>query len=155
MLKIVTSLDALPFTDLMDVYIEGNREKGDVWAAEQEFYQYLKQGFFRYPQDRYCLWQVKGKPVSALRLQGYQDGLLLEALETAPEHRRKGYARELVTAVLQQFPGKIYVHIVRGNTASVALHEGCGFRKIADRAVYADGSVTDRAGTWLYSRKVW
>ncbi len=150
MLKIVRNLRDLPFSAIMEVYLEGNQKKGDLLTAEQDFYQYLKEGFFTQPEDCCCLWQVQGKPVSALRLQSYQDGLLLEALETAPEHRRKGYAESLVRAVLAAFPDrKIYVHIEKRNKASALLHEKCGFSRILEHAVYADGSVTSRAATYV------
>ncbi len=150
MLKIVKNLKELPFSALMEVYLEGDLAKGDLLTAEQDFYQYLKEGFFTQPEDCYCLWQAAGKPVSALRLQSYQDGLLLEALETAPEHRRRGYAESLVRFVLEAFPDrKIYVHIEKKNKASALLHEKCGFSRILDYAVYADGSVTSRAATYV------
>ncbi len=151
MLKIITSLAELPFSDLMEVYVEGNLEKGDRFQAEQEFYQYLRQGFFTQPEDRYCLWYVDGSLVSALRLQGYKDGLLLEALETAPEHRRKGYAEALIREMLKKACGKkVYVHIADWNAASFSLHQKCGFTKILDYAVYADGSITNRACTYVH-----
>ncbi len=154
MLQIVKALQDLPFSALMEVYIEGNQKKGDLLQAEQDFYQYLKEGFFTRAEDCCCLWMEAGKPVSALRLQAYQDGLLLNALETAPEHRRKGYARALVQAVTEQFPErKIYVHIHQTNAASRKLHEGCGFRKISDTAVLADGSFTSRSGTYVYNEE--
>ncbi len=153
MLRTVTSLAKLPFGELMAVYLEGNLEKGNLLQAEQDFYQYLKEGFFTQPENRYCLWAPEGTCVAALRLQRYRDGLLLEALETAPEHRRKGYAEALVRAVLESVSGqKVYVHIVFGNKPSVFLHEKCGFRKILDHAVYVDGTYTTRAGTWLYEK---
>ncbi len=154
MLKIVKSLKELPFSALMEVYIEGNLEKGDLLTVEQDFYQYLKEGFFTQPEDCYCLWEVDGELVSALRLQGYKDGLLLEALETAPAQRRKGYAESLVRAVLEVFSDrKIYVHIVSGNRPSISLHKKCGFFKTLDHAVYADGSVTRCAATYVKERR--
>ncbi len=150
MLKIIKTLKELPFSALMEVYREGNLKKGDLLTAEQDFYQYLKEGFFTEPEDCYCLWEKGGTLVSALRLQGYKDGLLLEALETAPEHRRKGHAEALVHSVLAAFADrKIYVHIEKKNKASALLHEKCGFFKILDYAVYADGSVTRSAVTYV------
>ena len=68
-----------------------------------------------------------------------------------PEHRRKGYARMLVTAALEALKmEKVYVHIVRDNIPSVALHQACGFHKILDHAVYLDGSVHFDADTYVY-----
>ena len=152
MLRLVHSMKELPFGPLMEVYAESNEENGlEFWPdlspgeqllrAEQEFYQYLQQVFFRTEGAVYCLWESEGRPVSALRLEPYRDGLLLEALETAPGHRRKGYAAALIMAVLERFgQQKIYSHVSKRNTASLGAHEKCGFHRIADHAVYADGS---------------
>ena len=153
MLCVVKRMGELDFAALMEVYEEGNLENGEeLWPelpeglrqlnAEQAFHQYLRECFFVTPEAVYCIWQEKGKYVSALRLEPYQDGLLLEALETAPHSRRKGYAAALIKAVLETFgEKKIYSHVSKRNTASLRTHESCGFHRIADHAVYADGSV--------------
>ena len=112
MLRITRSMGQLPFGQLMEVYAEGNLENGrEFWPdlsegqqllqAEQEFYQYLREVFFQTAGAAYYLWEHHGKPVSALRLEPYRDGLLLEALETHPLHRRKGYAKMLIKAALE------------------------------------------------------
>ena len=106
MLLIAKSLEELDFSALMDIYIEGNREKaeeygsGGLLQAEREFYDYLREDFFRQPRAFYGIWMAGGKYVSALRLEPYKDGWLLEALETAPECRKRGYGKALVSAVL-------------------------------------------------------
>ena len=100
MLCVVKRMGELDFAALMEVYEEGNLENGEeLWPelpeglrllnAEQAFHQYLRECFFVTPEAVYCIWQEKGKYVSALRLEPYQDGLLLEALETAPHSRRR------------------------------------------------------------------
>ena len=159
MLLIVEKLKDLSFSQLMDVYEEGNRENGEeFWPdldpaqqmlqAEQEFYQYLRQVFFPTANARYYIWEEKGQYVSALRLEPYRDGMLLEALETAPAQRKKGYAFQLIQAVQAACPEhKIYSHVSKRNAASLGTHEKCGFRRIADHAVYADGSVNSRSYT--------
>lgn len=151
MLYLAKSMHQLQFGKLMEVYTESNADKaenGGLLQAEQDFYQYLQECFFTTPEAVYAIWTQNGAYVSALRLEPYKDGLLLAALETAPEHRRRGYAGKLICAVLAAFPGKkIYSHISRKNTASLAVHKKCGFRKIADTAVYIDGSVNPGAIT--------
>lgn len=164
MLIIANSLRELRFSALMEVYAEGNRENGEdlyphlppreqILQAEQDFYAYLRTGFFTQSGDVYCIWEEDGRYCSALRLQRYQDGLLLEALETAPADRRQGYARKLMEAVLAQFgTEKIYSHISRRNLASQRVHESCGFCKILPYSVYADGSVLHTADTYRYEK---
>ena len=160
MLFIAHSLGELNFRQLMDVYEEGNLENAaefypcapkNQWPllAEQAFHQYLKECFFTTQGARYCIWVVQDKYVSALRLEPYQDGLLLEALETLPTERQKGYATALVKAVLAQYPDeKIYSHVGKKNLASIKTHESCGFRRILEHAFYADGSVLQNSCTF-------
>lgn len=165
MLIIVESMRELSFGKLMEVYSEGNLENGrDLWPelpegqqllqAEQAFYQYLTEVFFITPGARYAILETGGSYVSALRLEPYRDGLLLEALETAPGQRRKGYAESLlrdVQSVLRaQGAVKLYSHVHKRNIPSLRIHEKCGFRRISEIAVYIDGSVNDRCCTLCY-----
>ncbi|MBP3672329.1 MAG: GNAT family N-acetyltransferase [Oscillospiraceae bacterium] len=162
MLIIAKSMKDLSFSALMEIYIEGNMENGQdnypeepeyrqIMLAEQDFYNYLSQVFFRTDGAVYLIWEERGKYVSALRLEPYQDGLLLEALETAPDQRQKGYAKTLILAALGEFDGKkIYSHVSKRNTPSIRTHEVCGFEKILDHAVYADGSVLRSSVTYCH-----
>jgi len=159
MLLIFDKLMDLSFSGLMAVYEEGNRENGEefwpdmeegqrILRAEQEFYQYLREIFFPTENARYYVWEEQGNYVSALRLEPYRDGMLLEALETHPDHRRKGYAAMLIQGVQEQLPhGKIYSHVSKRNHASLKTHAKCGFRRIAEYAVEIDGSVSNRSCT--------
>ena len=164
MLVICKKLHQIRFGQLMAVYEDGNRENGQdcypnlsageqMLRAEQDFYQYLQDDFFSAEEAAYYLWQINNRYVSALRLEKYRDGLLLEALETIPENRGKGYASFLIRAV-QQLPElegkKIYSHVGKMNAASLKTHQKCGFEIISDRAVYIDGSVNDRCYTLCY-----
>lgn len=114
------------------------------------FYRYLQEVFFRTPGARYCLWREGDQVVSALRLEPYQDGYLLNALQTHPDHRGKGYASQLMGFVVCLSEKPVYSHIDSQNRASVAVHEKCGFQKIKDTAVLLDGTVTSRMGTYFH-----
>lgn len=164
MLVIVRSLQELKFGQLMQVYEESNRENGaefypelpwnqQILQAEQDFYQYLRECFFGTNGAFYAVWEEKGSYVSTLRLEPYQDGLLLEALETAPAHRKRGYAAALIQAVLA-LPEiqKVYAHVHKKNTASLRTHESCGFHRILEYAVYIDGSVRNHSCTLCYEK---
>ena len=161
MLVLATSLRQLRFSELMEVYADSNEEKASDWSnlphgyaltlAEQDFRQYLDEVFFRTPDAVCAVWEEKGYYVSALRLEPYKDGLLLEALETHPDQRMKGYAAMLISAVQQHLGSvKIYSHVKKSNTASLKTHEKCGFKQISDYAVYINGSVDYRCSTLLY-----
>ena len=159
MLRTVKTLRELDFGALMAVYAEGNRdntrdqypdlpELQGILQAEQDFYQYLREVFFPTSGAVYAVWQVDGQYVSALRLEPYRDGLLLEALETAPDQRGKGYAFALVQEVMTRLvPGKLYSHVHKRNIPSLKLHEKLGFQRISEQAAYIDGSVNDRCCT--------
>lgn len=165
MLTVFRSMRELRFGCLMDVYAQTNHELGGacwpeepkcraVALAEQDFYDYLSGCFFRTAGAVCCVWQEEGSYISALRLETWRDGMLLTALETAPEHRGRGFACALVRSVQtylrEQGPVRLYSHISKRNTASIAVHEKCGFRKIHDYAAYLDGSVDNCSATYIY-----
>ena len=91
-------------------------------------------------------------------MEPYRDGLLLEALETAPGWRRMGYAVRLIQAVQQmleqQGSVRIYSHVSKKNTASLKTHLRCGFEIYLDYAAYIDGSVNRRAHTLRYEKNI-
>lgn len=165
MLIIAESLTQLDFDALMDIYVEGYRENGErLWPekpeedgmilVKREFHRYLMEQFFTKPGAVYAVWEVDGNYVSALRLEPYWDGLLLEALETRPEERKKGYAVTLIRAVqdwLRKQGGfKVHSHVSEHNTASWRTHERCGFCRFMEHTVWLDGSVNSNAYTMLY-----
>ena len=162
MLKIALSVSELNFGKLMSVYQESNQENAFAFYdaidrnlamlnAEQDFYQYLNEVFFTAERAVYAIWEEGERYVSALRLEPYQDGFLLEALETAPDDRRRGYATALIHAACYwlavQGCGKIYSHVSKDNTASLKAHAACGFHVICDYAEYIDGTIKNTAYT--------
>ena len=75
MLYLARSLSRLHFSSLMAVYAESNRENGrEFWPeepemrqiqlAEEDFYRYLSQVFFRSPGAVYAVWEENGRYVS-------------------------------------------------------------------------------------------
>ena len=164
MLFIARNLWMLSFGALMEVYREGNLENGrrlapsetearQLQIAEQDFYTYLRDCFFTRPGAAYCVLEENGKYISALRLEPYEDGLLLEALETAPALRGRGYASRLIREVQQELGNvRIYSHVSKKNIASLKAHRHCGFEVYLDFAAYLDGSVNNRAYTLRYEK---
>ena len=157
MLRMIRSVRELDFYGMAGIYADSiendacenypGQDDGRL-QAEMDLYAYLRDVFFRIPGAVCCVWEENGVSVSALRLEPYRDGLLLTALETRPDARRKGYARNLIRQVLQQVDVPVYSHISRRNAASIAVHEKCGFEKITNFAVYLDGSVSRSADTY-------
>jgi len=155
MLKMIDSLSELDFRQLMDLYAETNMFDGkaaypehleglQVLYAEQDFYIYLEE-FFSEPTAKYAIWIVNGSYMSALRIERYNDGILLNALETAPRARNMGYAKKLILSVLDHLRcdghGVLYSHVNKQNAASLKLHLSCGFQIISDTAEFLDGSI--------------
>ena len=146
----------------MDLYSEGNAENArdlypdmdlnqGILQAENDFYTYLREVLFATPGAMYAVWEEEGVYISALRLEPYRDGLLLEALETHPDYRKQGYAKKLLLATLTLLTDMeatvVYSHIHKGNVPSLKTHLSCGFERISEQAVYIDGSVTNRCCT--------
>lgn len=165
MLREFYRLRDLNFSKLMEVYLEGNVENGmerypneepsvQCIYAEQDFFQYLEQDFFQTPGAYYCVWVENGEYCSALRFEPFADGILLEALETAPNLRRNGYAKALMRAALRSLSEKtmlpVYSHVSKQNIASIRTHTACGFVKHLDYVVKIDGSVSNRSDTLVY-----
>lgn len=165
MLHIYKSFSELDIEQLMLVYLQGNLENGSLLypecgeneqrrRAEDDFISYLREDFFSHPNAFYAVWAPDGCYKAALRLEPYRDGLLLEALETAPEARRQGYATVLIRKVMSYLqPLKwtcIYSHIHKRNIASLNVHKKCGFQIISDSATYIDGTVTQSSYTLRY-----
>ena len=159
MLRVFDRLPAINFDALMELYSESNRdnalefhpqeEPGRALAlVERSFEDYLREDFFRHRGVRYALWEESGRYVSGLRLEPYQNGLLLEALETHPDFRRCGFAKRLIKAVQQQDGvDRIWSHVDCSNLASLAVHASCDFRKVLGYAVYLDGSINTHSVT--------
>ena len=167
MFCIARNLGQLSFGKLMEVYREANQEHGaevapgepeerQIALSEQDFFAYLHDSFFTRPDAVYCILEQDKRYVSALRLEPYMDGLLLEALETAPNQRQKGYAVQLIQSAQQmleqQGSVRIYSHVSKKNLPSLKTHFHCGFEVYQHYAAYIDGSVNDRAYTLRYEK---
>ena len=165
MLRWFKTVKELDFRRLMSVYEEGNSAAAatayphlpplqGIMQAEEDFYQYLREIFFHTEGAAYAVWEENGAYICALRLEPYRDGLLLTALETAPEFRRQGFAKRLICAVLAEHQDEnIYSHVSKRNAPSLRAHSACGFRKILDYAVHLDGSVLTSGCTLLCGKE--
>lgn len=107
-------------------------EWSDVIREEEAYFVGFLKRFMEHEKNRYYVLEIDGKWVSALRMTKLDDFYYMEALETAPEYRRKGYAVELVGEVISLLNkyGRLCIrsNVNKINTASLATHEKCGFR---------------------------
>ena len=134
---------------LMDVYAESNYENIDYFfpdetdkdkalgMVENGFCDFLKNEFYSKAGNTYWILEENGVWVCALRLNLIEKGLFyLEAIETAPAFRRRGYATKLLGDVIEELkkegPFRICDCISKKNTASIRTHEKCGFRIVSE-----------------------
>ena len=161
------SLSELNFEELMSVYEEGNRENGayfypqessaaQILLAEHDFADYLRQTFFRQKGAAYCVLTRDGSYISAARIEPFEDGYLLSALETRPGLRRRGYGRQLMNELIDACVNRgyipIYSHVSNRNIPSLDLHLQCGFQVHKEFARYLDGSVRADSKTLIYEK---
>ena len=126
-----------------EVYLEGcienarekYPEREDLTEAireEEDYFVGFLKRFMGNEKNRYYVWEADGKWVSALRLTKLDGFYYLEALETAPEHRRNGYAETLINEVISSLKKRgqavIRSNVNKSNAASLATHKKCGFR---------------------------
>lgn len=143
MLTYIETFSALDFPMLMTVYGESNRENvldgcaPDLASVEADFRVYLERDFFTCPGAKYALWTTEEGYVSALRLRPWENGLLLEGLETAPAVRRLGYATRLIRGVCAEQTVPLYAHVGKENAPSLAAFAACGFTRLLEYARYS------------------
>lgn len=103
-----------------------------IQAEEDRFVDFLCQ-FFRGYRSSYYVLCDNDRWVSALRLTQLSGFYYLEALETAPEERRKGHATHLMQLMLRRLKkhstGQVVIRscINKKNAASLAVHTKYGF----------------------------
>ena len=136
----------LSFEEYLRVYAREVRSPSEEARAYDRVMDFLF-----HPDAVLCVWSVDGRYRSALRLEPWRDGFLLNTLATAPEDQGRGYATDLVRAVLEHY-SPVYSHISHDNAASIRVHEKCGFQRILEYAVYVDGSVNYRCCTLVHER---
>lgn len=146
---------------LMDIYSEGNRENVPFFFPEltdtdeglrrvkESFADYIRNDFLTSPGNSYFVLEEGGRWVSALRLYALEDCYYIEALETEPGSRRKGYGSKLMGLVIEHLSrfGSFVLRdcVSKKNQASLATHKSCGFVIDTDPGKdYLDGSTNDR-----------
>lgn len=160
MLRVFDKLTENDFSALMRVYIEGNEDNAGYFypdkplsegikLAENDFRKFLD-SFFAKEGNRYFVLDNDGEFLSALRLRTFEGFYYLEALETAPCHRRKGYAVSLISQVCEYLgleTGKEVVIrdcVSKNNIASLGAHRKAGFVVETEQGIdYEDGSKPD------------
>ena len=165
MLVMAKSMRTLNWDAICQIYEEGFSLRGikaypslpeseRILRAQEDTYHYLQDEFYATDGAYYAFWVEEDRWICALRMRPYQEGMLLDALETAPSYRNQGFAKKLLGEVLLQLqPGTcVYSRILRRNKHSVRVHLQCGFQKHKPYAVFLDGSFRADADTYIYQK---
>lgn len=155
-------LKDIEFSKLMSVYAQSNSDncryfyhaldyESALQETEQDFYEFLRV-FFSQDTAIYAIAEENGAYLSALRMERFKDGLIVQALETRPDQRGRGLASALLRDSAQ-YAGclgfrALYSHVEKSNSASIRVHTKENFKVICDHAVYVDGSVSQGAYTF-------
>ena len=157
-----TSMDQIDPRKLMNIYSEGNLENTDyfypeiedknlaVKKVELDFLKYIEDHFFNKDQNKYLILEKDGFWVCALRLYHIKKNLYyIEALETRPEFRKKGYALELLSCVIEALKAKgsfqLFDCVSKKNIASIKTHEKAGFTILSEEGFdYLSETSDDR-----------
>ena len=149
MLLRITRYSDVDERKLMEVYSESNYENTEYFFPEETdkntavrqveagFLDFLKNEFFKAPDASVWVWEENGSWLCALRTCRVRPGLhYLEALETRPDQRRKGYASLLLAnveeALKKEGSFRLCDCVSKKNTAAVKVHEKCGFRIVSE-----------------------
>lgn len=149
MLLRITKYSDIDRRKLMDVYAESNFENTDYFfpdepdkeaaleMVEEGFMDYLKNRFFTEPNSTYWVLEENGVWISAMRTcQRKHYPYYIEALETRPDMRKRGYGSRLMNEVLDTMkrngPFRIASSVSKKNLASINTHLKCGFRIVLE-----------------------
>ena len=127
---------------------------GTLYGSKAEdFWEYISRDFFAVSGSVYCIWEENGEYRSALRVEPYQDGMLLTGLETAPLYRRNGYAKRLLREVISYLKdnncARLYSHVQKRNIPSQRFHSKMGFEEVLNYAHFTDGTISADANTLI------
>ena len=162
MLLRITGYDGLDERKLMDIYSESNTDNTEyffpgeadrdlaVRKVEAGFLGFLKEGFFKTLGAFYWVLEEEGVWLSALRTCSVRQGVIyLEALETRPDRRGRGYGSRLLAEVLgalkEEGPFRLCDCVGKRNAASLRTHEKCGFEIVSEEGYdYLRGEADPR-----------
>lgn len=129
---------------LMDIYLQSNKENiknfypklnNDVLGLkqiEEDFCNYLENEFFKINGNKCYVLVLNDNWISALRLSKLDNFYWIEALETNPEYRNKGYAQKLLLKTINYLKREgnfiIKDEVYINNIVSLNTHLKCNFQ---------------------------
>ena len=162
MIHRITKIEQIEPAKLMGIYQESNQEnisyfypdepdqKKALRKVEEGFLQYIEKDFLSADGNAYWVLEKENKWVSAVRLNCLSPGsYYLEALETHPDYRNRGYACELLNSLVKELkkdgPFEVMDCVSKKNEASIRTHLKCGFQIVSECGIdYLSGSEDER-----------
>ena len=158
----IAFFDGIDERKLMDLYQESNVENIDYFypdisdrslglqKVERKFLDYIKTSFFGKEGNEYRILEEEHIWISALRLYRIKEGFYyIEALETHPAFRKKGYGSYLLNSVIEdlkrQGAFQLCDCVGKRNEASIRTHQKCGFEIVPGPAYDYVREETDEA----------
>lgn len=144
-------IEEIDLDKLMDIYEESNWEnlfmeqgflenkkydKNYLYQQVRKAYKdYIKEDFLENEKNRLAILKDRDTYLSALRVYDKGDFYLIEALETNPKFRRRGYAERLVREVINllEKDSEIRSEVGISNKKSLGLQKKLGFKIIEKR----------------------
>lgn len=157
---------------LMAIYKESNKknipcffpeiqsEEEGLRLVEEKYSEWLRDDFLK-SKNTFCyVWEENHIWVSSLRFHCIESKMyFIEALETHPEYRRKGYAEKLINSIIDKlkrdgdFDIRSYTSI--SNEASRKTHNRCGFLTLKDKPYdYTTQEYVENAVGFLYEYRI-
>lgn len=139
-----------------EMYPDEPTPRGALARYEGDHLAYMAGPFWEEGGVLLVLAGEDGRYLAAVRLYpGTGEGCWhIEALETRPGERRKGYGlrslRETQGWLERAGGGTLLSHVGRGNLASLRTHEAAGFRRAREDWGQPDGGPTSAQYTMVY-----
>lgn len=152
LLEVITTVDEDTVNRLLEVYRESMDDLAENFesraAMEREYGAFLKE-FVQTPGQMLLAEQGQGRWVSALRAVEVQTGRwYLEAVETNPRDRGKGWGKALLIHTVQELERRgaweLFSLIHPDNGPSIAAHEAAGFSATGREPVNGWGEWEDK-----------
>jgi ribosomal protein S18 acetylase RimI-like enzyme len=97
--------------------------------------------WFRQADRQYYIGRLQGEPIGMLRVGRYPpEQAFIESFKVRPEHRERGYGRQILTDVIDRLIaeewGRILIEVATDNDVALSLYRSCGFQKVATYLYY-------------------
>lgn len=156
MLSLVTQIDENAVCQLLSLYSESMNEMKKYFASDAEMrgaYVSFLRDFVKNPKQLILVEVSDDEWVSALRAIETTEGhWFLEAVETKPEKRKKGFGKDLLYHTIDYLKNigmrELTCTISKNNFNSHALHGKCGFIPTNEPPLNCWGELEE--GTILY-----